>query len=314
MTNCPLVAAIVVDWNRPVETMACLRSLRASCYPNLIAVLVDNGSDYSNESEYRAILPGLVYRRLVRNRGFAAGCNAGIAVARESEADYVLLLNNDAEVAPDAIGRLVNCAEEHPSFGALTATVYHRENRGRLWHAGARTLVLWPFARRITMAELKGPEPVPVDFATGCALLLRGAAIDTVGELDERFFMYSEDIDLCLRMRDAGFRIGAVPSALAWHRVAASSTETAPLGPGSGRAAVCYTSRSTPGGYPGRRRQLLHSSIWREAFLPARCGAAGVWPRQSSPDPSEAAIRPPTLIAGTTGKTPLPSDRVSNTA
>ena len=63
-----------------------------------------------------AILPGLVYRRLVRNRGFAAGCNAGIAVARESEADYVLLLNNDAEVAPDAIGRLVNCAEEHPSL------------------------------------------------------------------------------------------------------------------------------------------------------------------------------------------------------
>ena len=205
-----------------------MRSLRASCYPNLIAVLVDNGSDYSNESEYRAILPGLVYRRLVRNRGFAAGSNAGIAVARESEADYVLLLNNDAEVAPDAIGRLVNCAEEHPRFGALTATVYHRENRGRLWHAGARTLVLWPFARRITMAELKGPEPVPVDFATGCALLLRGAAIDTVGELDERFFMYSEDIDLCLRMREAGFRIGAVPSALAWHRVAASAYGDSP--------------------------------------------------------------------------------------
>ena len=228
MTNYPLVAAIVVDWNRPVETMACLRSLRASCYPNLIAVLVDNGSDYSNESEYRVILPGLIYRRLVRNRGFAAGCNAGIAVARESEADYVLLLNNDAEVAPDAIGRLVNCAEEHPRFGALTATVYHCENRGRLWHAGARTLVVWPFARRVTMAELKGPEPVPVDFATGCALLLRGAAIDTVGELDERFFMYSEDIDLCLRMREAGFRIGAVPSALAWHRVAASAYGDSP--------------------------------------------------------------------------------------
>ena len=228
MVNHPRVAVIVVDWNRPIETTACLRSLRESQYQDLIVVLVDNGSDQSSESEYRDILPRLVYRRLERNRGFAAGCNAGIAVARELGADYALLLNNDAEVALGAAGHLVNCADENPSFCALTAAVYSLEDRRSLWHAGARTLVVWPFARRIGNEELKGQEPVSVDFATGCALLLRMAALDVVGEMDERFFMFSEDNDLCLRMRRAGFRVGAVPSAVVWHRVASSVGEHSP--------------------------------------------------------------------------------------
>ncbi len=228
MANHPRVAVIVVDWNRPAETTACLRSLRESHYQDLVVVLVDNGSDRSSESEYRDILPGLIYRRLERNRGFAAGCNAGLAVARELAADYALLLNNDAEVAPDAIGRLVNCADENLRFCALTAAVYSHDDRRSLWHAGARTLVVWPFARRIREEQLKGQEPVPVDFATGCALLLRMAALNVVGELDERFFMFSEDNDLCMRMRGAGFRIGAVPSAVVWHRVASSAGANSP--------------------------------------------------------------------------------------
>lgn len=211
-----------------METTKCLRTLRDSHYPNQSVVLVDNGSHVPSESEYRAVLPDLVYRRLERNMGFAAGCNAGIAVARDLEADYVLLLNNDAEVAPDAIGRLVNCADENPSFCALTAAVYSLEDRRSLWHAGARTAIVWPFARRIREQDLRGPEPVPVDFATGCALLLRMATLEVVGKLDERYFMFSEDNDLCLRMRHAGFRIGTVPSALVWHRVASSAGENSP--------------------------------------------------------------------------------------
>ena len=224
----PRVVVIVVNWNRPIETTACLRSLRESHYQDLAVVLVDNGSDQSSESEYRDILPGLIYRRLERNRGFAAGCNAGIAVARDLEADYAFLLNNDAEVAPDAIGRLVNCADENPSFCALTAAVYSLEDRRSLWHAGARTLIVWPFARRIREEELQGPEPVPVDFATGCALLLRMTAMDVVGDLDEKYFMFSEDNDLCMRMRGAGFRIGAVPSAVVWHLIASTAGENTP--------------------------------------------------------------------------------------
>ena len=211
-----------------METTECLRSLRDSHYPNQWVVLVDNGSDDPRESEYRTVLPELICRRLQRNVGFAAGCNAGIAVARELEADYVLLLNNDAEVAPDAIGRLVNCAEENPSFCALTAAVYSHQERRSLWHAGARTSIVWPFARQIREQELGAPEPVPIDFATGCALLLRMDAIEVVGELDERYFMFSEDNDLCMRMRKAGFRIGSVPSALVWHRVPSSVDENSP--------------------------------------------------------------------------------------
>lgn len=220
----PLVYAITLNWNRPDDTVDCLSTLSAQTYGNLRLLVVDNGSVDDSVALLQDRFPGVEVLASAENRGFAGGANLGLHRALAAGADHVFLLNNDTLVDPQAIAQLVSHVQ--PDVGILAPVIYYAGDPTRIWSAGGRVRfwLLDKYGDREGDIDVgPWPETVEQDFVTGCGMLLSRSLLESVGLFDERFFMYYEDFDLCLRARRAGFRLLLVPAARMWHQVARSS-------------------------------------------------------------------------------------------
>lgn len=218
----PSVLIIVLCYNGVELTLACLESLRRGTHPRADVLIVDNASSDGTPAAVRARFPEAAVIETGANLGFAAGNNVGLRYALERGYDYALLLNNDTEVAPDAIERLVAAAESAPDVGVVGPTIAYYERPDLIWSAGG--VIDW----RRGDSHMRGiGEPVAqlpaaareVDFVTGCALMCKRAALGRAGLLDERFFMYYEEAEWCVRATRAGFRILHVPGARVLHKI-----------------------------------------------------------------------------------------------
>jgi GT2 family glycosyltransferase len=193
-------------------------------YPGARLILVDNGSEPPLAETVAARFPAVELLSLPRNRGFAGGYNAGIGRALAGDAAYVLLLNNDALPAADALARLVAEAEASGA-GLVTAKVYYAAAPRRVWTVGANFNVLLDLKDggqgQIDAGQWAAPRDV--DFAPFCAILVRREVLEQVGLLDEGYFLYYEDLDYCRRARTAGWRIRLAADAHVYHDVSASS-------------------------------------------------------------------------------------------
>ncbi|MBA2332214.1 MAG: glycosyltransferase family 2 protein [Actinobacteria bacterium] len=216
------VVAVVLSWNGLEDTLGCLESLAG-----VETVVVDNGSDDGSPDAIETRFPDVDLIRAGVNLGFAAGNNVGIRRALDRGADWVVLVNNDATVAPDVVDALVAAAARYPDAGALAGKVYVDEPRDVLWYAGGNFEPRLGYSGRVRGAGKRDDgsydEERDVDWGTGAFLAVSRAAIERVGLLDEELFAYVEDVDWCLRIRDAGLRVVFVPAARAWHRVSAST-------------------------------------------------------------------------------------------
>ena len=221
------VVVIVLSWNGREDTLACLDSLARSSWPNLQTIVVDNGSIDDTAGAVRARHPGVTLIENGTNLGFAAGNNVGLRAARETSADYVLLLNNDTIVARDAIAQLVAEAERRPDAGAVCPLILYRDEPERIWYAGARFDPRRGHNGRHTgYGELDRGQydrVREIGRGTGAAMLVRRSALEGVGLLDGDLFLQVEDVEWSLRMRRAGWRIFFVPAGRVWHRVSVST-------------------------------------------------------------------------------------------
>lgn len=232
-----MVFIVLVNFNGAEDTEACIRSLQSIPSPDFHVVVVDNGSGEDSLQVLRALREELPFTLLEagENRGFAAGCNVGIRYALERGADQVLLLNNDTLVTPEFLLGLLSPFSKNPLCGASTCRIRFASDLGRLWYAGGSVSPWTGRTRHFSYGqedrEKPGP-PSPVTFASGCCLCLSREAIEKVGLLDEDYFLYEEDTDYCLRLREAGMEIFYVPAAVILHKVSATvkrhSAQTAP--------------------------------------------------------------------------------------
>jgi GT2 family glycosyltransferase len=220
-TTLPRLAVILLNWNQPEFTLACLKSLEKLDYPAYDVVVLDNGSHDGSVAAIRNEYPHLTLIENGSNLGFAAGCNVGIWHALDHGADYVLLLNTDTEVAPDLLQRLVEAGESDPLIGALGAKIYYYDHHNVIWSAGG-TVDKYGRARHLCESQVDDGAECDirdVDYVTGCAILVKRNVIKTVGAMDERFFTYFEETEWCARIRKAGFRVVYVPQARLWHKI-----------------------------------------------------------------------------------------------
>lgn len=215
---------VILTYNGLADTSACLRSLEALHYPagRYDVVVVDNGSTDGTPAAVRALFPELTVIENGANLGFAGGNNVGLRHASAHGYEYALLLNNDTVVAPDFLGRLVAACEADPAIAAAGPTIYYAEQPDLIWSAGGT--IDW--RRGSSAMRGRGERDCgqygaqsEQDFVTGCALLLRCAALERVGLLDERFFMYYEETEWCVRARRAGLKVVHVPAARVWHKI-----------------------------------------------------------------------------------------------
>lgn len=219
----PSVAIIVLNWNGLVDTRACLHSLLKIDYFAAHIVVVDNGSSDDSVVRIRAEFPAVTLIETGVNLGYAGGNNVGIRHALAQGFDYILLLNNDTEVAPDFLDVLVAYCETHPEVGAVGPKIYLYDYPDRLWSAGG--VIEWRQGARTHMRGLQEVDrgqfdtAAQVDFLPGCAVLVRSEILPRVGLIDERFGMYYEETEWCVRMARAGVTLVYVPEAHLWHKV-----------------------------------------------------------------------------------------------
>lgn len=157
--------------------------------------------------------PGVTVLRTPRNLAYAGGMNTGIRHHLERRVARLLLLTQDVRLRPGALDALLAAGERHPEYGVLGPVLWLRDEQRVFSYGGRR-------GRRGGWVEhiLDGPPPADdgiaeCDWADGAALLIRREALERVGMIDERLFIYFEETDLCLRVTRAGWRVGVVLSA-----------------------------------------------------------------------------------------------------
>jgi GT2 family glycosyltransferase len=245
-----IVPVIILNWNGEDDTIACLKSIRASEYAGFVPVLVDNGSEHESlealERACRALFgavlcldgaalaatkascaaeiaqflreDSLILIKNGENLGFARGNNVGVRLAELAGAQWVMFLNNDTVVEPLVFREMRAFMRSHPSFHVATAQVRHFDQPTRIQNCGGD---LTYFGSRTYRFADQDASVLPkatfssITFATGCALLLRFKA---VGTLTEKFFFGEEDYELALRMRRLGLPMACVHGAIVHHK------------------------------------------------------------------------------------------------
>ena len=207
----PRVTVQILHWRGLDKTRQCLTSVMAINYPNLAVLLVDNGSQDGDHSLLQSEFPGIGVLALDQNYGFAGGSNRGLQKAMAEGADFIWLLNNDATVRPETLLNLVQIAMANAGAGALGATVIEGLGASEDAIAGIGT-ISWARAKtflqkipRIAATAKEVQTFHRCEWLSGSNLLLRAAALQKTGLFDERYFLYFEDVDLCLRINKADY-------------------------------------------------------------------------------------------------------------
>lgn len=218
----PRFSVVVVNWNGEKHLQACLDGLMVQHFRDFEVILVDNGS---TDGSLTLLAPYGDFVRLLalsENTGFAAGNNAGAAIAR---GEWLVLLNNDAVPEPGWLAALDTAIGVHPGHDGFASCQLMGDAPSRLDGAGD-AYHLWGLAKRAGYGQLLAPpwlEGREIAVPCACAAAYRRTAFVAVGGFDERFFCYFEDVDLALRLAAQSSRFRYVPEARVLHLGSASS-------------------------------------------------------------------------------------------
>jgi N-acetylglucosaminyl-diphospho-decaprenol L-rhamnosyltransferase len=250
------LSIVVVSWNVRDLLRRCLDSILGTGCPktegnaecplscilhpasSIEILVVDNGSTDGSVEMLRAYFPDVHVVVNAENRGFPAGNNQGMALAGGR---YVLLLNPDTEVVGNALATMVAFADDHPDVGVIGPQLLNPDGSVQSSRRRFPTLAtalfestwLQPYAPRSLLERyyvLDRPDDAVLDvgWLQGAALMARREAIDQIGPMDERFFMYSEELDWCRRFHEAGWRVVYLPGAQVVHHAGKSSEQVLP--------------------------------------------------------------------------------------
>ncbi len=222
MASSSSVSVVVCTYNAMPWIEPCLASVRG-----LECIVVDNGSTDDTLALVAKRFPDAIVLEQ-ENRGLGAGWNAGIARA---SGDYVFLLNADAWAVDDAVAQLAAFLDAHPQAALVGPLLRNpdgslqRSVRGfpTLWRLATEYLFLrkiWPHSdlwNGFYAGSFDHDEERQVEWVMGAALLARKEALDAIGGLDEAFFLFSEEVDLAYRLREAGWETWFTPAAEVTH-------------------------------------------------------------------------------------------------
>ncbi len=214
------IGIVVPTWNRAASAVAAVASLGRLAHPNHFTIVVDNGSRAGERDALAAALAGrddVTLLALPTNRGFAGAVNVGLAAAFTRGAGAVLVLNDDAEVAPDLLHAVTAVTRADPRAGVVAPRIVDAAS-GREVSRGERVWLPLVCLPR-TMLRVRGAATAPYEVASvlGVAFLVTHACWERIGGLEESFFAYYEEVDYCLRARAAGFRVVVNPASVVRH-------------------------------------------------------------------------------------------------
>lgn len=230
-TGYPLVSIVTLNYNQPAVTCALLASIQTLTYPCIEVLVADNNST-DDPSQTIAALRYPNVRVIVNpaNLGFAGGNNTAI---RQAKGDYILLLNNDTEVTPDLIERLLEPFASDGSIGITAPKIRYHQYPDTIQYAGYSTMnpytgQAWALgSHQLDRGQFDQAGPTP--FAHGAAMMIRRDVIERVGLMYDDYFLYYEELDWCWQISRAGYGIYYQPTALVYHKESVTVGKSSPL-------------------------------------------------------------------------------------
>ena len=216
MINNSKVAVIIVNWKKYTITSKCIESVFKCNYSNYEIILVDNESDDSKLSTLKR--KNITTISNSKNEGFSKANNQGIDYAIKNNFDYVLMLNNDTIVKSNLIDVLVRTAQAKKISAIQPLILNH--NGQKIWNGGGK--INYFFGTFFSSNKASNSYKI-IDWFTGCCCLFETKLFVEIGKLDERFFAYYEDVDLSLRIKKNGYKIGFTSQTELIHLESASS-------------------------------------------------------------------------------------------
>lgn len=216
------VGVLLVNYRQWSLTEKCVTTLLASEDAEITVALVDNATP-GTIPEWVAADHRIHFHRAGHNEGLTAGNNRAFDIVRKAGVDYVFILNNDTEVAPDTAALLAEYLRTHPETGIASPVICYASHPELVWSAGG------DFSRRrMSLRQKYGTlddlpdNPVQMEQVTGCAMMMRACDYASAGMQDPDLFVYYEDTDLCFRIKSMGKNIVLVPAARVLHHVSVS--------------------------------------------------------------------------------------------
>jgi len=220
-----VVGIVVLNWNGREDTLRCLRSLEQVTYPDLVVVVVDNGSTDGSVEAIRASHPNVDVLPLGRNTGFTGGNNAGLEELQARGVDILGVLNNDTAVTRGFLEPLVAALENHPD-AFLSPRIVYLDDPERAWFAVAAIEpyngTVYHLAEESMPTAARDVELRPTPAVPGCALFATRALWERVGLFDDRYFLLLEDSDWCARALEVGAHGYVVTASTISHAVSSS--------------------------------------------------------------------------------------------
>jgi GT2 family glycosyltransferase len=204
------VSIITVNYHQPEITVDFLNSVLANTFTcDVQVILVDNGAEINQESKYQAVYPNLTYIQSTENLGFAGGNNLGVKAAT---GEFLLFLNNDTEISANLIDVLVEELNRNQSIGLLSPLILYYDDPSTIQYAGftemnyitCRNKGIGSMERDLGQYDNDSRE---TGYCHGAAMMCRSADLKTVGLMDERYFLYYEELDWCEKFRSSGKKI-----------------------------------------------------------------------------------------------------------
>ena len=214
------VAIVLVNYNGKKYLNDFMKSVYGQSYSNISIVLVDNASEDGSVQWVEASYPAVQIIRMEQNEGFGHGCNVGIDYAMSEGADYILLLNTDTVLEINLIEKLIGNIDNNT---VVTATIYCGDKEDKkLWYAGGE--INYETAKVDQLLYVNGEnETYEVDFISGCCMMFHRNIIEQIGGFDTRFYLYYEDVDFCVRLKQHGIKMKYITTTSLWHKVGGSS-------------------------------------------------------------------------------------------
>ncbi|RZA00340.1 MAG: glycosyltransferase family 2 protein [Sphingobacteriaceae bacterium] len=223
MSSIPKVAVVILNWNGLAHLQQFLPSVLSSTYQNLDIVLGDNGSTDGSVAFVQSRYPTIRIIENKQNYGFTGGYNR---VLQQVEADYYILLNSDVEVTPGWIEPVISLMESDDKIAAAAPKIRSYTQKQYFEHAGAAGGFIdsfgYPFCRGRMFYEVEEDmgqynESGEVFWASGAALFIKKKYWDESGGFDERFFAHMEEIDLCWRLKNMGYKVMYCAQSTVYH-------------------------------------------------------------------------------------------------
>lgn len=241
------IAVVILNWNGWEETKDCLRSITKVIKDNfnLEVIVVDNASSdgslpkISKEgNNFKSYRIGFSLIENKENLGFAEGNNVGITKALDNRADYIVLLNNDTIVDANLFKNLLEGVESEgagivgPKIYFAKGYEFHKDRYKKddlgkiIWFAGGKIDWNNVYSSHRGVDEVDAGQydkKIETDFITGCCMFIKKEVFEKIGFFDEKYFLYLEDVDFCIRAKKAGYKLIYAPKAVLWHKNAQSS-------------------------------------------------------------------------------------------